>query len=259
MSTILTISGQRGGTGKSVTAVNLASSLALLEKNTLLIDTDPQGSATHWCGIRQTDYAGDLASVLSARVKFTDAVVRTEFKYLDIMPSGFNLVQVAAGLAKHSENEKLLRLFLTDVEKDYDYIIIDPPSSYGFLSMMAITAADRLLICMPIPQTRAEDFPDLLRCVKYIKTRHQIPLKIAGLLFTRCESKEARLSFIRSRGLSDANRLIFNTFIPEDDKIEEVINMKIPAALHDIKGPAASAYLNLAREVHSFFNKKGAI
>jgi len=259
MSTILTISGQRGGTGKSVTAVNLAASLALLEKNTLLIDSDPQRSATHWCGIREADYTSDIAAVLSARVKFTDAVVRTEFTYLDIMPSGFNLFQVAGGLAKHSGNEKLLRLFLKDVEKDYDYIIIDSPSSYGFLSMMAITAADWLLVCMSIPQSSAEDFPDLLRCVKYIKALHHIPLKIAGLLFTRCASKEERLSFIDRQALSDANQLIFNTFIPEDDKIGKASNMKIPAALYDIKGPAASAYLTLAWEVHRFLNERGAI
>lgn len=254
MSKILTISGQRGGTGKSVTAVNLAASLALLEKNTLLIDTDPQRSATHWCGIKEADYTSDIASVLSAKVKFTDAIVKTEFTYLDILPSGFNLFQVAGKLAKHPGNEKLLRLFLKDVEKDYDYIIIDPPSSYGFLSMMAITAADWLLVCLSIPQSSAEDFRDLLLWVKYIRVLHQIPLKIAGLLFNRCESKEELLSFLDHQTLSDAKQLVFNTFIPKDDKIKKSIDLKIPAALHDIKGPAASAYLNLAKEVHFFLN-----
>jgi chromosome partitioning protein len=252
MSIILTIAGQRGGTGKSVTAVNLAASFALLEKNTLLIDTDPQRSATHWCGIKKADYTNDLASVLSARVKFTDAVIKTEFAYLDIIPSGFNLVQVAAKLAKKPGNEKLLRLFLNDVEKDYDYIIIDAPSSYGFLSMMAITAADWLLVCMSIPQTAAEDFYDILRCIKYIRSLHQVPLKIAGLLFNRCGSKEEALSFLDQHALSDAKELVLNTVIPVDDTIEKSIGRNIPAALYDIKGPAASAYLGLANEVHFF-------
>ena len=254
MSTILTIVGQRGGTGKSVTAVNLATSFALLEKHTLLIDSDPQRSATHWCGIKDRDYTCDIASVLSAKVKFTDAIVKTEFTYLDIMPSGFNLFQVAGKLARHSGNEKLLRLFLKDVEKEYDYIIIDSPSSYGFLSMMAMTAADWLLVCMSIPQSSVEDFHGLLRCVKYIRTFHHVPLKIAGLLFNRCESREEILSFLDRRALSDAKQLVFKTFIPKDDKIVKSIDLKIPAALHDIKGPAASAYLNLAKEVHFFLN-----
>ena len=254
MSKILTIVGQRGGTGKSVTAVNLATSFALLEKHTLLIDSDPQRSATQWCGIKDRDYTCDIASVLSAKVKFTDAIVKTEFTYLDIMPSGFNLFQVAGKLAKHSGNEKLLRLFLKDVEKEYDYIIIDSPSSYGFLSMMAMTAADWLIVCMSIPQSSVEDFHGLLRCVKYIRTFHHVPLKIAGLLFNRCKSKEEILSFLDRQALSDAKQLVFKTFIPKDEKIGKSIDLKIPAALHDIKGPAASAYLNLAKEVHFFLN-----
>ncbi len=254
MSTTLTIVGQRGGIGKSVTAVNLAASFALLEKNTLLIDCDPQKSATDWCGIKDTDYTFDIVSVLSAKVKFTDAIVNTEFSYLDIMPSGFNLFQVAGKLAKHTGNEKLLRLFLMDVEKDYDYIIIDSPSSYGFLSMMAMTAADWLLVCMSMPQSTTEDFHGLFRCVKYIRTLHHVPLKIAGLLFNRCGTKEEILSFLEHRSLSDAKQMVFDTFIPEDDKVEKSIDMKIPAALLDIKGLAASAYLNLAKEIHFILN-----
>jgi chromosome partitioning protein len=254
MSKILTIAGQRGGTGKSVTAVNLATSFALLEKNTLLIDTDPQGCATHWCGIKDVDYTYNIASVLSAKVKFTDAIVKTEFSYLDIMPAGFNLFQVAMKLAKHPGNEKLLGLFLKDVEKEYDYVVIDAPSSYGFLSIMAMTAASWLLVCMSILQSSTEDFHGLLRCVKYIRTVHHIPLKIAGLLFNRCETMEEILGFLDYHFLSDAKQMVFNNFIPDDDKIRKSIDRKIPAALHDIKGPAASAYLNLAKEIHFFLN-----
>lgn len=254
MSKVLTIVGQRGGTGKSVTAVNLATSFALLEKKTLLIDCDPQRSTTHWYGIKDADYACNIASVLSAKVKFIDSVVKTEMRYLDIMPAGFDLFQVSGKLAKLSENEKLLRLFLEDVEKEYDYIFIDSPSSYGFLSTMAMAAADWLLVCMSTSQSTTEDFYDLLRCVKYIRTFHHIPLKIAGLLFNRCETKEEILSFLDYQKLSDAKELVFNTFIPFDDKIRKSIDLKIPAVLHDIKGPAASAYLNLAKEIHFFFN-----
>ncbi|OGR44471.1 MAG: hypothetical protein A3J80_12410, partial [Desulfobacula sp. RIFOXYB2_FULL_45_6] len=213
-----------------------------------------QRSVTRWSSIKDMDYTCDVSSVLSAKVKFTDAILKTEFTYMDIMPASFSLFQVAGKLAKHSGNEKLLRLFLQDVEKEYDYIIIDSPSSYGFLSLMAMTAADWLLVCISIPQSSREDLQDLLRCVKYIRTVHHIPLKIAGLLFNQCETREEILSFLDRQALSDIKQMVFNTFIPNDDKIGKSTDLKIPAALHDIKGPAASAYLNLAKEVYFFFN-----
>lgn len=254
MSKIITIAGQKGGTGKSVTAVNLATSLALFEKNTLLIDCDPQGCSTRWSGIKELDYNCDITSVLSGRAKIMDALVKTEFHYLDIMPARFTLFQTALKLAKHPGNEKILRLFLKDIKDEYEYIIIDAPSSYSFLSVMAMTAADSLLVCMSIHQNSIEDFHCLLKMVKYIRTTHDVPLKIAGLLFNRCETKEDIQSFIENQNLSKVKQMVYNTFIPEDENIKRSIDKKIPVALHDIKTPAAAAYLNFAKEMHFFFN-----
>lgn len=253
MSKNITIAGQRGGTGKSVTAVNLATSLALFEKKTLLIDCDPQGCATKGSGIKDLDYNCDIASVLSAKVKFTDAVVKTACNYLDLMPAGFNLFKVALKLAKTPGNEKILRLFLKDVEDEYDYIIIDSPSSYSFLSVAAMTAADWLLVCMSVHHSSVEDFHCLLRMVKYIRATHSVPLKIAGLLFNRCHSKKELLSFLDNQKLSDVKQMVYETFIPEDETIRQAIDLKIPAALHDIKSPSADAYLRFAKEMHFFF------
>ncbi len=253
MSKIITIAGQKGGTGKSITAVNLAASLALFEKNTLLIDCDPQGCSTQWCGIKDLDYNCDITSVLSGKAVVKDAIVTTQINYLDMMPSGFNLFQVALKLAKSTENEKILRLFLKDVEDEYEYIIIDSPSSYNFLSVTAMTAADWLLVCMTVHHNSVEDFRCLLRMVKYIRTTHNVPLKIAGVLFNRCETKGEILSFLENQDLSDIKQMVYDTFIPEDDNIKKSIDLKIPAALHDIKSPAASAYLSFAEELHFFF------
>ncbi len=254
MSKIITIAGQKGGTGKSITAVNLAASLALFEKNTLLIDCDPQGCSTRWCGIQGSDYNCDIASVLSGRAKVTDAIVKTQVNYLNMMPAGFNLFQAALKLAKNPGNEKILHLFLKDVEDKYEYIIIDSPSSYSFLSVMAMTAADWLLVCMSAHHNSVEDFHCLLRLVKYIRTTHNVPLKIAGLLFNRCETKEEIRSFIENQNLSDIKQMVYDAFIPEDDNIKRSIDLKIPVALHDIKSPAAEAYLSFAKEMHFFFN-----
>ncbi|MCP3872167.1 MAG: ParA family protein [Desulfobacteraceae bacterium] len=253
MTKIITIAGQKGGTGKSVTAVNLATSFALFEKYTLLIDCDPQGCSTDWSGIKAFDYNCDIASVLSGRAKFKDAVVKTEMSFLDIMPAGLNLSQAASKLAKHSGNEKILRLFLKDVEGEYDYVIIDSPSSYSFLTNTAMTAADWLLVCMTCRHNSVEDFHNLLRTIKNIRKAHDVPLKLAGLLFNRCETKGKIQSFIKKQNLSDVKKLVYNTFIPNDYNIKQSIDLKIPVALHDIKSPAAQAYLSFAKEMHFFF------
>jgi len=253
MTNIIAIAGQKGGTGKSITSVNLSASLALSGKKTLLIDCDPQACATQWCGIRDFDYKYDITGVLYGRTKVTDAIVNTRINGLNIMPAEFNLFQVALKLAKNSGNEKLLRFFLKDVKDDYEYIIIDSPSSYSFLSVTAMTAADWLLVCMSVHHNAIEDFHSLLRMVKYIRATHDVPLKIAGLLFNRCDTAEQIECFMKNQNLSYIKELVFNTYIPHDVAIKNSRDLNIPVALHDIKSPAADAYLRAAEELHFFF------
>ncbi len=253
MTKTITIAGQKGGTGKSVTAVNLAASFAILEKNTLLIDTDPQGCATDWSGIKSLDYNCDIASVLSGRAKFKNAIVKTQFDFLDVMPAGFNLSWAAARLAKHQANEKILRLFLKDVEGQYEYIIIDSPSSYSFLTNAAMTAADWLVVCMTCHHHSVEGFHNLLQTIQQLRKMHNVPLKLSGLLFNKSRTRGEIQSFIHKQNLSDVEQLVYNTFIPSDSNIGQSIDLKIPVALHDIKCPAAQAYLSFANEMHFFF------
>ncbi len=250
MSKIITIVGQKGGTGKSSTAVNFATSLALLEQKTLLIDCDPQGCATQWCGIKSKDYTFDLTSVLTGRSKVADAIVRTQVKHLDMLPAGFDLFHAASKLSKNTGNEKILRLFLKDVQDEYNYIIIDSPSSYSFLTMTAMVAADSLLICMSIPHNTFEDFHSLLRMVKYIRSTHDIPLKISGILFNRCKNKQQIQSFLEDQNLLDIEQMVYDTFIPDDDTISKSFKSMVPCALHNVKSPAAQAYLGFAKQMH---------
>ncbi len=254
MSKIITIAGQKGGTGKSVTAVNLATSFALLEKNTLLIDCDPQGCSTEWSGIKDLDYNCDISTVLSGRARLKDAIVKTEFNHLDILPSGFNLFQLSLKLSKNPGNEKLLRLLIKEIKEEYQYIIIDAPSSYSFLSLSAICAADWLLVCMTVQDNYVDDFYSLLKLIKFVRVTNKIPLKIAGILFNRCKTKNEIASFLKNQNLSDIKQMVYDTFIPEDENIKRSTELKVPIALHDIKSPAASAYLKFAEELHIFFN-----
>ena len=254
MSKIITIAGQKGGTGKSVTAVNLAASLALFEKKTLLIDCDPQGCSTQWSGISIRDYNCDLSSVLSGRAKVVDAIIKTKLDYLNLIPAGFSLFQVALKISKNSGNEKLLRLFLKDIDDEYDYIIIDPPSSHSFLSISAMTASNSLLVCMSPQHSYLSDFHGFLQMIKYIKTNHNVSLKIIGFLFNRCETKEDIATFLKDQNLLNIKQMVFNNFIPEDDSIKKSIDLKMPVLLSDIKSRAGAAYLKFAEELHFFIN-----
>jgi len=249
MSKVLTISGQKGGSGKSVTAVNLAVSFALYGKKTLLVDCDPQGSVTEWSGIKALGYPFDLSSVLNGKATIIEAIVRTEFNSLDILPAGFDLFHVALKLAGIVSNEKILRLFLEDVEPDYDYIIIDAPSSYGFLSVAAMTAADWLIIAMCTRHNCLEDFHCLLKLIKYVRATHETPLKIASILFNRCKTKDEIDRFLEDQNLAEIKDLVSQNFIPEDGAVKKSIDKKTPLALYDVKSPASSAYLDFAKEM----------
>ena len=254
MGKTITIAGQKGGTGKSVTAVNIAASFALFEKKTLLIDCDPQGCSTKWAGISSKDYNYDLSMVLSVRAKVVEAIVKTKLDCLDIMPAGFALFKVALKLAKNPGNEKLLRLFLKDIDHKYEYIIIDPPSSHSFLSVAAMAASDYLLVCMSVQHNCQRDFQGFLKMVKYIRENHNVPLKIAGFLFNGCKAKEDISSFLDRQNLSDIKEMVYNNFIPEDDNIQKSTDLNTPVVLYDIKSKSGAAYLNFAEELHFFFN-----
>jgi len=254
MNTILTISGQRGGSGKSITALNLAVSLSLYERKVLLVDADPQACATEWSGIGTSGYPFDLASVLNGKATLIEAISKTEFSFLDIIPAGFDLFAAGQKLSRLTANEKILRLLLEDVRGDYDHIIVDAPSSYGFLSIAAMTAADGLLISLCPRLNRAGDIHSLLRSIKYIRTTHGSSLKIAGVLFNRCQGEEEICRFIDEQNLKETRDLVCTSFIPEDAAVNQAVQNRIPLALQDIKSPASDGYLACAREMIQAFN-----
>ncbi len=259
MSTIITIANQKGGTGKSVTAVNLAASFALFEKKTLLVDCDPQGCSTQWSGISNKDYNCGMSSLLSGEIKSEDPIEKSQLDYLDILPAGFSLFQVVSQLSKISGNETFLRYFLDQFYDTYEYIIIDSPSSYNFLSLAATAASDFLIIGISVLQNCHGDLQSLLKMIKYIRMNYNVSLKIAGFLFSRCRSEQEIFSFLDCQALSDIKQMVFDNFIPEDDNIKQSVELKTPVVLYNIKSRAGSAYLNFAQELHFFFNQRGVL
>ncbi|MFN2357590.1 MAG: ParA family protein [Desulfotignum sp.] len=257
MAIVLTICGQKGGTGKSVVAVNLAASLALYEKKVLLIDGDPSGCSTKWIGIHNAGQGHDLVSVFTGKTRFPDAILQTSLRWLDILPAGFGLFESALKLSDKVPNQIILRLLIQeDAPSDYEYIIIDAPSSYGFLSIMAMAAADWLIVPVCPVHGASADVHCLLTLIRYIRKNHKIPLKIGGFVCNRCNDPSAVDDIQRFAGPKKSFQtadLAYDTHIPWDSAVEKSIEKKMPLALYDIKSPAGSAFLNFAKEIHRIF------
>ncbi|MFO7886296.1 MAG: ParA family protein [Desulfobacteraceae bacterium] len=251
MCTILTIAGQEGGSGKTAIAVNLAASLALLEKKTLIVDCDPRGCATSAVLENQKTQC-DLSSVFSGKAALTEAVINADPAFLYVLPANFNLFYAATRLSCTPGNEKILRNLLDEIKGQYDYIIIDPPSSFSFLTTTAMAASNWLLIPFSGNYSSFTEFKTLLKMVRYIDRQFNIHLKISGLVLNRCSVRQKE-NFNTCREFKNIRDIVYNTCIPWDNMISSCAESGRPAALCDLDCPGAKACLSLAREVCLFF------
>ncbi len=255
MSKVITIAGQRDKTGKSVTAVNLAASLALLEKKTLLVDCDSQANSTAWSGVSSLDENLDLGSLFSGKKGIKDIIRETDLKFMRVIPSDINLYNTGLRLSKRTENQKMLRIFLKDIKDDYEYIIIDSPSSSDFLAFTAMTASDWVIASICCTSEFMNDLGDILKMIKQIRKVHKTPLKFAGILLSRCAAeKEEVKSFLDKKEIQKVRDIIFKTFIPEEESVNQTTILSKPVALCDIKSLATTRYLTFAQELISGFN-----
>lgn len=219
----------------------------------LLIDCDPSGCATEWVGINDSQYRYDISCVLNRETGFADAIVKTKLTWLDILPAGFDLFKTALQLSTSVPNQTLLRTLLQeDFACAYEYIIIDAPSSYGFLSVMALTAADWLILPICPGITSKNDCHCLLRLITHIRKTHNIPLKIGGFVFNHCNTK-GDIQIFAKQQLSVIADLVYGTHIPADMNVATSIGQKTPLVLYDIKSPASLAFLGFAKEIDAIF------
>lgn len=256
MGNVLTISGLKGGTGKSITALNLSACLALYEKKILLVDCDPLAGVSQWCNNNSNGNAHDLYQVLAGKISVSDAVSDTEIEGLHILPAGFGLFSMSLKLTRRMDNERLLRLVVYEVKHDYDMIIIDAPSSCGYLTIAALAAADRTAAVVIPDNDWTRDFHSLMKIVRYIRRNHHTPLGIAGILFNRCNSEKQMENHAVPEVLEQIRSLIYQTMIPDDETLEKETFSLSPLPLYDIKARASQAYLGLAREIICSFNLK---
>jgi len=250
MRKIISIANQKGGVGKTTTAINLSASLAVAEKKTLLIDADAQGNASSGMGINHEQIKkNNLYLCLIENRPLSEAIVNTQIPHLDILPANQDLVGVELEFVTLKDREKRLKTLLRGLDSDYDYIVIDCPPSLGFLTVNALVASDYLVVPLQCEYFAMEGLGHLLNTMELIKRQLNPTLYLGGILLTMYDSRN-----LLSRRVSDDVRghfgkLVFKTLIPRNVRLSESPSHGLPIVLYDIKSRGAISYMELAEEI----------
>ncbi len=242
----LVIANQKGGVGKTTTAINLSFSLTLFGKRVLIIDLDSQGNATSGLGIKGTS---PLFDVFSGKTHIKDAVRETGFENLFIIPGGSNLVNIELRFINVPKREKLLLEAVKEIKRDFDFIVMDCPPSLGFMTLNALVAGDEVLIPVQCEYFALEGLGFLLSTVKRVRKLYNPQLYVRGILLTMYDARN-RLSREVER---EIKRLlpdkVFKTVIPRNVRLGEAPSFGVPVYIHDRRSKGALMYLKLAKEI----------
>jgi chromosome partitioning protein len=249
MGRTIAIANQKGGVGKTTTAINLAASLAVLEYRTLLVDVDPQANATSGLGIDPKKVTRSIYECMIRVAEPSSIVQKTAIQYLEIIPSHINLVGAEVEMINFESREEKMREPLVLLSKEYDYIVIDCAPSLGLITINALTAADSLVIPVQCEYFALEGLGKLLNTTKIIQSRLNPELEIEGILLTMYDSRLRLANQIVEEVKTHFQKMVFETIIPRNIKLGEAPSFGKPAILYDGDSKGAISYLNLATEI----------
>ena len=253
MAEVIAILNQKGGCGKTTTAVNLAAALALYGKQVLVVDMDPQGNATTGFGVEKNEITRTIYSVLTGENALEDAVIDTEIPGLDVIPSNIALSGAEIELSKEVGYHTILDFAIESIAEDYDYVFIDVPPSLGILTINCLVAADSVIIPIQAEFYALEGMADLLEAIQLVETRLKSPSPIKGILLTLYDSRTrlGRDVYSNVKEYFGASEHIFKTTIPRNITLAEAPSHGKPCIIYDEESSGSQAYLNLAREIIS--------
>jgi chromosome partitioning protein len=250
MGRVISIANQKGGVGKTTTAINLGGSLAVAEKDTLVIDCDPQGNATSGLGIRKDVGEPSAYECIVDGLPLEEAIQReVHFPFLDVVPASRDLAGAEVELIDRPAREKVLREALAPVRDDYEYILVDSPPSLGLLTLNTLTAADTVLIPIQCEFYALEGLSQLLNTVRLVQRNLNPDLMIEGVLLTMFDSRLNLSKQVAEEAREYFGGKVFETVIPRNIRLAEAPSFGKPIALYDVLSTGARGYLSLAREI----------
>jgi chromosome partitioning protein len=256
MSKILVVANQKGGVGKTTTAVNLSASLAATKRKVLMVDLDPQGNATMGSGIDKHDLELSLYDVLMGNCNAADAIMVAENAGYDILPTNSDLTAAEVELMNLPQRETRLHSALEEVSANYDYIIIDCPPSLSMLTVNAMVAAQGVLIPMQCEYYALEGLSALIHTIEKIKSNLNPELEIEGILRTMYDPRNSLTTDVSTQLITHFGDKVYSTVIPRNVRLAEAPSYGLPALAYDKSSRGAIAYLALAGEMNRRTNSK---
>ncbi len=246
---VICIANQKGGVGKTTTAVNLSASLATAERRTLLIDCDPQANATSGLGMNQKQITGNLYQVLIGKESLAGIICPTELDFLQLIPSAQELIGAEIELVSAISRETKLKEALRSLTNRFEFIILDCPPSLGLLTINALTAANSVLIPVQCEYYAMEGLSQLLKTIKLVTLSLNSALDIEGFLLTMFDSRNNLCHQVADEVRDHFQEKVFKTTIQRNVRLSESPSYGKPIILYDISSKGANNYLDLAREI----------